>query len=188
MQLGYRDIVSPSTSGPPPISPDDKDWTWVLDAVCSECGFDTSDVTAGEVASRLRTCAHEWDLLLTGGHDVRIRRRPDHWSILEYGCHVRDVCRLYLERLNLMLEQDGPDFPNWDQDQTAIDQRYDLSEPDEVSRELAEAAEQLADRFDTVHDAQWKRTGFRSDGASFTIDTFARYFIHDPVHHLHDVR
>ncbi|MBV8693173.1 MAG: DinB family protein, partial [Actinobacteria bacterium] len=24
--------------------------------------------------------------------------------------------------------------------------------------------------------------------ASFTIDTFARYFIHDPIHHLHDVR
>jgi len=23
--------------------------------------------------------------------------------------------------------------------------------------------------------------------ASFTVETFARYFIHDPVHHLYDV-
>ena len=32
------------------------------------------------------------------------------------------------------------------------------------------------------------RTGDRSDGSSFTVDTFARYFLHDPVHHLVDVR
>jgi hypothetical protein len=34
---------------------------------------------------------------------------------------------------------------------------------------------------------QWQRTGKRSDGASFTVETFARSFIHDPVHHLYDV-
>jgi hypothetical protein len=27
----------------------------------------------------------------------------------------------------------------------------------------------------------------RSDGATFTVETFARYFIHDPVHHFYDV-
>jgi hypothetical protein len=31
------------------------------------------------------------------------------------------------------------------------------------------------------------RPGRRSDGATFTAETFARYFIHDPIHHLHDV-
>ncbi len=37
--------------------------------------------------------------------------------------------------------------------------------------------------------AAWQdqRTGRYSDDASFTIETFARYFIHDPVHHLYDV-
>jgi hypothetical protein len=34
---------------------------------------------------------------------------------------------------------------------------------------------------------QWQRTGNRSDGARFTVETFARYFAHDPVHHLYDV-
>ncbi len=37
-------------------------------------------------------------------------------------------------------------------------------------------------------DDQWARTGVRSDGAEFTVDSFARYFIHDPIHHLDDVR
>ena len=56
-----------------------------------------------------------------------------------------------------------------------------------VYAEMQEAAARLADRFDGVEGDQWERTGFRSDGADFTIETFARYFIHDPIHHLHDV-
>jgi len=57
-----------------------------------------------------------------------------------------------------------------------------------VSVELAAAGEALAVAFDAVTDDQWARPGRRSDGVSFTVETFAKYFIHDPVHHLHDVR
>ena len=48
------------------------------------------------------------------------------------------------------------------------------------------AATWTIDALDTV--ADWTRPGRRSDGASFTIETFAKYLIHDPVHHLWDVR
>ena len=34
---------------------------------------------------------------------------------------------------------------------------------------------------------EWQRPGRRSDGAEFTIDSLARYLLHDVVHHLHDV-
>ena len=49
------------------------------------------------------------------------------------------------------------------------------------------AGRALADRWDTVRDDQWQRTGDRSDGSRFTVESFARYFLHDPVHHVHDV-
>lgn len=101
---------------------------------------------------------------------------------------MRDVYRLYLERLELMLGDDAPVFANWDQDVTAITDRYDLQDPRVVADELVSAAEALASRFDDVRGEQWQRTGFRSDGAAFTIDSFARYLVHDPVHHLVDVR
>ncbi len=42
-------------------------------------------------------------------------------------------------------------------------------------------------RSTSVRGDQWERPGRRSDGASFTVETFARYMIHDPVHHLWDV-
>lgn len=169
------------------IVPDDKDWTWVLERACPECGFDARTVDAVEVAAMIRSTATSWrDELVRP--DARRRARPDRWSTLEYGAHVRDVYRLYLERLDLMITQDDPLFANWDQDRAARDDRYDLQDPIEVATQLAAAATALAAAFDAVEDDQWDRPGRRSDGAAFTIATFARYLIHDPVHHLWDVR
>jgi DinB superfamily len=109
------------------------------------------------------------------------------WSALEYGCHVRDVLRLYDQRLQLMLTHEGPQFPDWDQDATAVADRYIKQDPAAVAAGLAEAAEVIAAWFGAVVAGQWQRTGSRSDGAHFTVESFARYFIHDPVHHLYDV-
>ena len=170
----------------PEIEPDTKDWTWVLERPCPECGFDATGVPAASVAARVRENAAAWITVL-GRADVRERPRPDLWSPLEYACHVRDVFRLYDERLHLMLDQDDPQFANWDQDVTALEDRYGEQDPAVVNGELQEAAEALARSFESVTDAQWSRTGTRSDGAVFTVESFARYFIHDPVHHRHDV-
>jgi hypothetical protein len=109
------------------------------------------------------------------------------WSPSEYGCHVRDVFRLFDFRLELMLAEDDPMFPNWDQDETAISDRYDLQDPLVVRRELAIAGDLLAERFDAVTASEWLRTGLRSDGARFTVESFGRYLLHDPIHHLWDV-
>lgn len=52
---------------------------------------------------------------------------------------------------------------------------------------MLESAQVIANHFQGLADDQWQRTGRRSDGAAFTVETFARYFLHDPVHHLYDV-
>jgi hypothetical protein len=56
-----------------------------------------------------------------------------------------------------------------------------------VADQLAAAASQLASRFEGISFDQWHRPGRRSDGAKFTVESFARYLSHDLVHHLHDV-
>lgn len=168
------------------IVPDAKDWTWVLDRPCPECGFDTGTVAGQDVAEMLRTSAGLWQDTLRR-NDVRERRDPSTWSPLEYGAHVRDVCRLFDTRLKLMLTQEDPEFENWDQDATAIADRYGEQDPAFVAAEIDEAARTLAEHFDQVSGQRWQRTGRRTDGARFTVDSFARYFVHDVVHHLHDV-
>jgi hypothetical protein len=167
-------------------TPDDKDWTWVLDRPCPECGFDASTLDRATVPEVIRANAGAWQGALAQP-DVARRSRPDRWSTLEYACHVRDVFRIYLGRLDRMLTEDGPHYANWDQDATAIEERYDLADPVTVAAELTVAADALATRFAGVSGDEWGRTGFRSDGAAFTVDSFARYFVHDPVHHLWDV-
>ena len=168
------------------IVPDAKDWTWVLRQSCPECGLDTSSFAREDIPAMIRANAADWREPLAAPDVVR-RPRPEKWSALEYGCHVRDVLKLYDYRLSLMLTQDDPLYPNWDQNETAVADRYDTQDPATVADELAAAAEAIAARFGTLSGAQWDRRGRRSDGAVFTVETFARYFVHDPIHHLYDV-
>ncbi|MFF2616508.1 DinB family protein [Kitasatospora sp. NPDC001261] len=170
------------------IVPDTKDWTWVLERPCPDCGLETPRVVREDVAGMVRANAEGWLAVLAGDVEgLRRRPAPGVWSDLEYACHVRDVFRLFEVRLNLMLDLEDPLFPNWDQDETAVAERYGEQDPKVVAGELAEAAETLAAAFERVAGAQWARTGNRSDGARFTVESFSRYLIHDPVHHLFDV-
>lgn len=168
------------------ITPDDKDWTWVLEQRCPECGFDASTFDVTTTGAALRANAARWQALLARP-GASVRTRADRWSTLEYGCHVRDAARIYATRLDRMLTEDGPHYANWDQDETAAADRYGEQPAARVADELAVTMEDLAARFDGVHGDQWHRTGFRSDGAAFTVESFARYFVHDPVHHVWDV-
>lgn len=171
---------------PADIEPDTKDWTWVLTQACPECGFEAGSFPVAAVADQVRTNAARWAQVLAG-NAVRGRPAPAVWSPLEYACHVRDVLKLYDHRLVLMLTRDDPLYPNWDQDETAVAERYGEQDPAAVSVELTEAASTVADRFARLSPEQWTRTGRRSDGASFSVESFSRYFLHDVIHHLWDV-
>lgn len=170
-----------------PLEPDTKDWTWVLDRPCPECGYDAASVDPGRLGALVRDNAAAWAVVLA---DPAATERPDPgtWSPAEYACHVRDVDRLFAERLDLMLTQDDPTFPNWDQDATALEERYDLQDPAVVREELLAAAETVAAAYDAVPAGAWERRGLRDNGSEFTVDTFGRYHLHDLVHHLWDVR
>lgn len=169
------------------IEPDAKDWTWVTRVPCAECGMDMPGVPRAQFGVLLRTAATQWWDVLTGSRDPRIRPDPAVWSLLEYGCHVRDVLRLTEYRLTLMLAAEEPVFPSWDQDAAAISDRYGEQDPEAVAGALHGTAQVLAARLEGLPSSDWHRTGTRDDGARFTIESFARYNIHDAVHHLYDV-
>ncbi len=170
-----------------PITPEDKDWTWTISGACPDCGFDGPEFRAVDTPAAVRALAREFPAALLAHTSPSTRPDDNTWSPVEYACHVRDVFRLYEYRLGLMLDQDSPTFPNWDQDETAIAERYGEQDPAIVANELAVAGESLAVAFDRVHDDQWQRTGHRSDNKNFTVETFAIYMVHDPAHHYWDI-
>ena len=168
------------------IIPDDKNWTWVLERRCPDCGFDAAAFDPTATGAAVRDLAQRWSAVLKRA-DATVRPRADVWSPLEYGCHVRDVFRLFDARVAMMTSQVDPQFANWDQDKTAVDDDYGSQSPTVVANELVSAAEALAARFDAVRADEWQRRGVRSDGSVFTVATIAQYLMHDPVHHLWDV-
>jgi hypothetical protein len=169
------------------IVTDTKDWTWVLGRRCPQCGFDASRCAAATVPDLARANALSWRRLLEVGAIRPGRPRPSSWSALEYACHVRDVYERYAHRIALMLTEQDPLYPNWDQDASAIADRYEEQDPVTVVTDLHTTAEALALRLEGLSGDDWRRPGRRSDGASFTVATISRYMVHDPIHHVWDV-
>ncbi len=174
------------TAAPLAPEPDDKDWTWVLADACPECDFDAAAMTPADLPEYTRIVVAAFVAAL-GRRGAAHRPAPEVWSPLEYGCHVRDVCRLFDQRLHLMLGEHDPLWANWNQDETALEDAYWTQEPTTVAGELARAGLAIATSFAEVADDQWQRPGRRSNGSVFTVDTLGRYFVHDLMHHVYDV-
>ena len=178
--------MTPTTAGAGPVPPDTKDWTWVLDRPCPECGFDAEGVRREEVGDRVNANASAWQRVLSLP-GARTRPSATVWSPLEYACHVRDVHRIFGERVRMMLTVDNPLFDNWDQDEAAVRGAYGAQDPATVSAELVAAATGVSRGYAAVEEGHWSRPGRRSNGSLFTVETIARYHLHDVEHHLRDV-
>ncbi|MHA7133843.1 DinB family protein [Oerskovia turbata] len=176
----------PDQAGTPGITPDTKDWTWVLDRRCPECGFESGAVDPDQVGPVVRSTIPRWQAVLARP-DAAARPDERTWSPLEYAAHVRDVFGIFDVRLASMVEGDDPEFANWDQDAAALAGDYGNQDPQVLARELAIAGDRIAGRFDAVGSDDWERPGRRSNGSVFTVRTLGQYFLHDVVHHLHDV-
>ncbi len=168
------------------IEPDTKDWTWVIDRACEDCRFDPAQVQVADLPDLLHENTRGWYGVLADA-DFAVRPAPHVWSRLEYACHVRDVHRVFAERVRLMLDQDDAELASWDQDAVAVEDGYDVQDPGEVATELVENAAEAAAVYTSLTDEQAQRTGRRSDGQVFSVQTIGRYHLHEVVHHLWDV-
>lgn len=162
----------------------------MLERPCPACGFDGPAIERDRLGALLRANAGVWRGILSRGSIVT-RRPPSPdgtvvWSAVEYGAHVRDVYRLFHDRLRDMLTKEAPSFRNWNQNAAAIQGRYHEEEPSGVAYRLAVTAGEVADLVDRVHGDQWDRAGLRSDGSTFTVGSLASYLLHDVTHHAHD--
>lgn len=169
----------------------DGDWTWVLERQCDECGYQANELDRSELGPRARAVGGAWRELLGRGPGLTQLRDDDDrtWTPLQYGCHVRDVFKLFEERTRLMLKKrKPPTFKDWDQEAAAVKGDYASQDPAKVAYDLASNAGKYADVLDRVDNDEWGKQGMRSDGAAFTVESLARYMLHDVEHHLWDAR
>ncbi|TAP25960.1 MULTISPECIES: DinB family protein [Micrococcaceae] len=168
------------------IVPDQKNWTFVLDSVCPECQVDVREVTPKDVIERLPSGVQRY---VTALHNpaARVRKNPARWSDQEYVTHVAHMLVIMTQRLDLMLGQDEPTFPNWDQDQAANEGNYNALTAGDVTAQLETAASNYAEKLGSIGAESYSRRGLRSNGSAFTVESLNQYAWHDFVHHLWDL-
>lgn len=168
------------------IVPDGKDWTFVLREVCSECGQDMRGLSPQDAVEQLPGVVERYAAVLDRP-EARTRNNPARWSDQEYVVHVAEMLEVMSGRLDLMLEQSDPGFPNWDQDEAADRGGYNDLEPAQAAQMLRAAADSYAAKLSGITPEKYSRRGIRSNGSSFTVKTLNRYAWHDVVHHLWDL-
>ena len=158
---------------------------------CERCGFTSDLFRDGEVPALLREYAADWQQVLTGpGLDGRRVGTP-HWSPLEHGCHVRDMCVLFHTRLDAMLGSAPRPFTSECPDAVhavhAV-RRYSDEEPQQVAREVERAADALAHRLGALTADDWDRADPGLADPRLTVGFFTRHLLHDIAHDLAEVR
>ena len=88
----------------------------------------------------------------------------------------------------MLKKRKPPTFTDWNQDDAAAKGDYANQDPAKVAYDLASYAGKYADLLDRVDDDEWQKEGIRSDGPRFTVESLARYTLHDVEHHLWDAR
>lgn len=157
---------------------------------CSECGFsyDLDDVPAASRTVR-QWAAQIAEILRTTGIDLRSRREPEVWSLLEYACHVRDVFLVQRERILSTRRLDGFVCVSMGPERVEYD-GWAEQEPEDVARQLTDAALMLANVLDRLDAEAWKREMLYPypEPATRTISWVALHTVHEAHHHHFDIR
>ncbi len=159
---------------------------------CADCGFDHGGLAIGDLSSTLRAAAERLAEDLFSGDDAAVHARPDPstWSVIEYGCHVRDVLLVQRDRILLSLVEDKPEFASMYPDQRATNAHYDRESALEVAQELTVAANLAAKVIGRLTSEQLDRrcVYICPEPTEHDLTWMVRTTVHEVVHHELDVR
>jgi hypothetical protein len=162
--------------------------------VCQECSFSFDATQPSTVAESIAKVGKRLRAPLSRGLKdedldavLRTRPEPDHWSALEYACHVRDAMQLNVERFHAVLDSDTPpEFEALRRDEVVVERNYNGQDPAAVADEIDAVSAALATAIGRVPDDGWGRFGTR-DGLEFSLDWMARNVQHEVDHHMLDI-
>lgn len=160
-----------------------------MDDLCAECGFRYDLDDAPAAAANIRRLAGEAAEALRTPVDLATRRRPEVWSPLEYGCHLRDVFLMQRERTLTARRQNGFTPTTMGRDERVEQEGYAEQDPNDVARQLTDAAwlfgnvlDRLGDDWDNEMVYSWPEPQPRS------LRWVAVHTVHEAQHHLQDMR
>jgi len=158
---------------------------------CEECGFIYDLTQAGRVPEDIREQVAKVVAILRGGDvELRTRRQPNVWSPLEYGCHLRDVLLVQRERVLAARRVDRPDCPSMGRNERVEHDGYAQQGPEDVARQLADAAQLFGNVLTRLSADDWDRTVVYHypETHERSLQWVAVHTLHEARHHLLDIR
>jgi len=191
--------LSDSSPEPPRKTLDDfrhergEGWQWARaqSEQCPQCGENPAAMDRALLGPALLRSAEDWRCFLFDADDAYLRRipAPGIFSPMQYGSHVRDIERVYGDRILLMLQEENPVFPQFNPDEDSW-RAFNEVEVAALAEQIREQAQRLADILAGLAPDDWSRTMVRDGGSdgvySFTVAGLASYAVHESRHHLLD--
>ncbi len=117
--------------------------------------------------------------------DDALRRKPapDKWSALEVAAHLRDMERLWADRIVKTAFTDKPSLYLVDVDKLAREQQYNAQKVVDVLKEFVRLREDNLRLLRSLPAAQWQRVGVHPKKGDLTIMDMAKVMVtHDKAH------
>lgn len=158
---------------------------------CVECGF-TYELDEAPMAGQAIQAgiADVGRTLRSRAHDLRTRRQPGLWSPLEYGCHLRDVLLVQRERVLAARRTDRLVCAPMGRDERVEHDGYASQDPEDVARQLTDAALLFANVLDRLGADDWARELVYPfpEAVGRSMRWVAVHSVHEVRHHLLDIR
>src|SRR5271170_2261857 len=126
-------------------------WQWARAQTdrCPQCGHHPAAMERDALGTQLIESAGSWRSFLMEADDSYLRTvpAPGIFSPVQYGAHVRDILRVYGDRILMMLEEYDPVFPQFNPNESVWDS-YNRIGREELADDIEEQARRLSTVFD----------------------------------------
>lgn len=123
-------------------------------------GLDDKDVLDSLIKSSQEFITVVSDVRAT---DIEYSPVPDEWSVKEVLCHLRDADRIYVQRIQRMLQEDEPVLQAFRPENLARENHYQEQNWQNIFREFMTARQDLIATFQQLRPNQWYRAGMHQE-------------------------
>jgi len=120
--------------------------------------------------------------------DLRIRKSPEEFSVIENVCHLRDIeIEGYTPRIIRILREDNPQLPDIDGSRLAVEREYQNQNLSDALEAFADARNQNTQTLRSLAIGQFDRVGTLEGVGNVTISELLRLMLDHDADHLREL-